>query len=73
MKGKRVGFAVGDRGRNDRVGYSWAAYGATQGQPDTLALCASSAPCEKIRKGTGDFDVVPWKVPEPQEAGNAGN
>ncbi|MEU5683377.1 hypothetical protein DEJ48_32930 [Streptomyces venezuelae] len=75
MKGKRVGFTVDDRGRNDRVGYSWAAYGATQGQPDTLALCASSAPYEKVRKGTGDSDVVPWKVPypEPQEAGNAGN
>ncbi|MEW2388188.1 Repetin [Streptomyces venezuelae] len=75
MKGKRVGFTVDDRGRNDRVGYSWAAYGATQGQPDTLALCASSAPYEKVRKGTGDFDVVPWKVPypEPQEAGNTGN
>ncbi|MEU6826459.1 Repetin [Streptomyces atriruber] len=66
MKGKRVGFTVDDRGRNDRVGYSWAAYGATQGQPDTLAKCASSAPYEKVRKGTGDFDVVPWKVPYPE-------
>ncbi|MET8686697.1 Repetin [Streptomyces sp. NPDC004732] len=70
IKGKRVGFTVDDRGRNDRVGYSWAAYGGTQGQPDTLAACASSAPYEKVRKGTGDFDVVPWKVPypEPQRA-----
>ncbi|QES40452.1 Repetin [Streptomyces venezuelae] len=70
MKGKRVGFTVDDRGRNDRVGYSWAAYGATQGQPDTLAKCASSAPYEKVRKGTGDFDVVPWKVPYPEPQGS---
>ncbi|MEV7195729.1 Repetin [Streptomyces sp. NPDC093510] len=75
IKGKRVGFTVDDRGGQDRVGYSWAAYGATQGQPDTLAKCASSAPYEKVRKGTGDFHVVPWKVPypEPQDAPGAQN
>ncbi|MFK4070008.1 Repetin [Streptomyces sp. NPDC029674] len=62
IKGKRVGFTVHDTGGQDRVGYSWAAYGGTPGQPDTLAKCASSAPYEKVRKGTGDFHVLPWKV-----------
>ncbi|QEU95722.1 hypothetical protein [Streptomyces kanamyceticus] len=67
IKDKRVGFTVDDKGkgRQDRVGYSWAAYGGTQGQPDTLAKCASSAPYEKVRKGTGDFDVLPWKFDYP--------
>ncbi|WP_098247086.1 Repetin [Streptomyces formicae] len=69
IKDKRVGFTVDDKGRGkgtqDRVGYSWAAYGGTQGQPDTLAKCASSAPYEKVRKGTGDFDVLPWKFDYP--------
>lgn len=69
IKGKRVGFTVHDTGGQDRVGYSWAAYGGTPGQPDTLAKCASSAPYEKVRKGTGDFHVLPWKVPYPTESG----
>lgn len=67
IKDKRVGFTVHDKGKakQDRVGYSWAAYGNTLGQPDTLAKCASSAPYEKVRKGTGDFDVLPWKFDYP--------
>ncbi|GAA1883180.1 hypothetical protein GCM10009837_00860 [Streptomyces durmitorensis] len=64
IKGGRVGFTVHDQGEQDRVGYSWAATGA----PDNtkkLTKCTSSAPHEKVKKGTGDFDVVPWKVPYP--------
>ncbi len=67
IKNRRVGFTVHDtgKGKQDRVGYSWAAYGATQGQPDTLAKCASSAPYEKVRSGTGDFTVLPWTFDYP--------
>ncbi|MEU5581988.1 Repetin [Streptomyces huasconensis] len=63
IKGGRVGFTVHDTGGTDRVGYSWAADG-----PDgtkKLPKCTSSAPHEKVRKGTGDFHVTPWKVPYP--------
>ncbi|WP_369216228.1 Repetin [Streptomyces flavofungini] len=66
IKGGRVGFTVHDTGGLDRVGYSWASAGG----PDNtrkLPKCASSAPFEKVRKGTGDFDVVPWKVPYPTD------
>ncbi|MFJ2772607.1 Repetin [Streptomyces sp. NPDC087300] len=67
IKDKRVGFTVHDKGsgKPDRVGYSWAPYGGTQGQPDTLAKCASSAPYEQVRAGTGDFHVLPWKFDYP--------
>ncbi|MGW0533739.1 Repetin [Streptomyces sp. NPDC003032] len=64
IKGGRVGFTVHDQGRTDRVGYSWAAVGG----PDNtkrLPKCTSSAPHEKVKKGTGDFHVLPWKVPYP--------
>ncbi|MGV9884239.1 Repetin [Streptomyces sp. NPDC003006] len=64
IKGGRVGFTVHDQGRIDRVGYSWAAVGG----PDNtrkLPKCTSSAPHEKVKKGTGDFHVLPWKVPYP--------
>ncbi|MET9825077.1 Repetin [Streptomyces sp. NPDC006349] len=59
-EGRRVGVTVHDLGRHDRLGYSWAATGspALGGEPPR---CVSSAPFEKVRKGTGDFDVVPWR------------
>lgn len=64
IKGGRVGFTVHDRGERDRVGYSWAAVGGPDGTKK-LTKCTSSAPFEKVKEGTGDFDVVPWKVPYP--------
>ncbi|MEU4998822.1 Repetin [Streptomyces sp. NPDC021622] len=64
IKGGRVGFTVHDQGKKDRVGYSWAAVGRPDGTKK-LPKCTSSAPHEKVRQGTGDFRVVPWKVPYP--------
>jgi len=64
IKGGRVGFSVHDLGKHDRVGYSWAATGGPDGTKK-LSKCNSSAPYEKVRKGTGDFHVLPWKVPYP--------
>jgi hypothetical protein len=58
-KGTRVGITVHDLGRHDRLGYSWA---TTEGLgPKDLPKCVSSAPFEKVEKGTGDFTVVPWQ------------
>ncbi|MFH9014539.1 Repetin [Streptomyces sp. NPDC017943] len=59
-EGKRVGVTVHDLGRHDRLGYSWAATGSPA-ETDGLPKCVSSAPFEKVRKGTGDFTVVPWR------------
>lgn len=64
IKGGRVGFTVHDQGKKGRVGYSWAAVGRPDGTKK-LPKCTSSAPHEKVRQGTGDFQVVPWKVPYP--------
>lgn len=47
-------------GRHDRLGYSWAAAGSPA-EGGELPRCVGSAPFEKVRKGTGDFDVVPWQ------------
>ena len=58
VKGHRVGISVHDTGGVDRLGYSWAASGDMG--PKDLPKCVSSAPFEKVRKGTGDFRVVPW-------------
>ncbi|MFE0175552.1 Repetin [Streptomyces sp. NPDC059002] len=66
IKGGRVGFSVHDQGKQDRVGYSWAATGAPDGTKK-LTKCTSSAPHEKVRAGTGDFRVVPWQVPYPTD------
>ncbi|MFB6773226.1 Repetin [Streptomyces sp. NPDC056337] len=59
-EGRRVGVTVHDLGRHDRLGYSWAATGSPVegGEPPE---CVGSAPFEKVRKGTGDFTVVPWR------------
>ncbi|MFB7087438.1 Repetin [Streptomyces sp. NPDC056296] len=59
-EGKRVGVTVHDQGRHDRLGYSWAATGSPA-EGAELPRCVSSAPFEKVRKGTGDFEVVPWQ------------
>ncbi|MGW5617536.1 Repetin [Streptomyces sp. NPDC003877] len=59
-EGKRVGVTVHDLGRHDRLGHSWAATG-TPAEMDGLPECVSSAPFEKVEKGTGDFTVVPWQ------------
>ncbi|MER7345094.1 Repetin [Streptomyces aurantiacus] len=65
-RGGRVGFSVHDTGKDklDRVGYSWAATGGPTGDKK-LPKCNSAAPFEKVKQGTGDFHVVPWKVPYP--------
>ncbi|MEU1317656.1 Repetin [Streptomyces tibetensis] len=59
-EGKRVGVTVHDLGRRDRLGYSWAATGSPVDAKE-LPKCVSSAPFEKVKKGTGDFTVVPWQ------------
>ncbi|MEU6914398.1 Repetin [Streptomyces olindensis] len=61
-KGKRVGITVQDIGRHDRLGYSWATTGTPVATKD-LPKCVSSAPFEKVQKGTGDFAVTPWQPP----------
>jgi hypothetical protein len=58
-EGKRVGVTVHDLGHHDRLGYSWAATG--RGAGNEPPRCVSSAPFEKVEKGTGDFTVVPWR------------
>ncbi|MDQ0747097.1 hypothetical protein QF034_001328 [Streptomyces africanus] len=59
-EGKRVGVTVHDLGRHDRLGYSWASTGSPA-ETKELPKCVSSAPFEKVAKGTGDFTVVPWQ------------
>ncbi|MGW5087695.1 Repetin [Streptomyces coelicoflavus] len=59
-EGRRVGVTVHDLGRHDRLGYSWAAVGSPA-EGGELPRCVSSAPFEKVKKGTGDFHVVPWQ------------
>ncbi|MEU9574607.1 Repetin [Streptomyces massasporeus] len=59
-EGKRVGVTVHDLGRRDRLGYSWASTGSPV-DTEELPTCVSSAPFEKVAKGTGDFKVVPWQ------------
>ncbi|MET9458439.1 hypothetical protein ABZY05_25720 [Streptomyces canus] len=59
-KGKRVGFTVHDVGRHDRLGYSWASVGSPV-ETKNLPKCASSAPFERVKNGTGDFRVLPWQ------------
>ncbi|RFU84263.1 Repetin [Streptomyces triticagri] len=71
LKGTRVGFSVHDVRGQDRLGYSWAAYGTPADQPGELSKCTSAAPFEKVRKGTGDFKVLPW-VPDFSAAGGQG-
>ncbi|MGW0756522.1 Repetin [Streptomyces sp. NPDC002814] len=58
-KGTRVGITVHDTGGTDRLGYSWAT--TEDLGPKDLPKCVSSAPFERVKKGTGDFRVVPWQ------------
>lgn len=60
VRGIRVGVTVHDLPTGDRLGYSWALASSPADQSTDLPLCLSSAPFETIRKGTGDFTVVPW-------------
>ncbi|MGW7088100.1 Repetin [Streptomyces sp. NPDC054871] len=66
IKGGRVGFTVHDQRRHDRVGYSWAAVGRPDGTKK-LPKCTSAAPFEKVKQGTGDFDVKPWHPTYPTD------
>lgn len=61
FRGKRVGITVHDDGRHDRLGYSWMT-------PKTFEVppCVGSAPFEKVKKGTGDFKVLPWHMEYPE-------
>ncbi|MCF1594197.1 Repetin [Streptomyces muensis] len=59
-EGKRVGVTVHDLGNRDRLGYSWASTGNPV-ETKELPKCVSSAPFERVKKGTGDFTVVPWR------------
>ncbi|MFW6692648.1 Repetin [Streptomyces sp. MAR4 CNX-425] len=59
-KGLRVGVTVHDKGHRDRLGYSWAGTGSPVEDKD-LAPCVSSAPFEKVKRGTGDYRVLPWR------------
>jgi hypothetical protein len=59
-EGRRVGVTVHDLGRHDRLGYSWMASGSPA-EGNEPPKCASAAPFEKVKKGTGDFTVVPWQ------------
>lgn len=60
--GNRVGFSVHDRGRHDRLGYSWATVGSPEDTND-LSTCVGAAPFEQVKSGTGDFHVLPWQSP----------
>ncbi|MCT7352416.1 Repetin [Streptomyces sp. 15-116A] len=61
-EGRRVGITVHDRGpgERDRLGYSWAATGSPAETKD-LPKCAGSAPFEQVKRGSGDFTVLPWQ------------
>ncbi|MGW3497259.1 Repetin [Streptomyces sp. NPDC001020] len=56
-KGRRVGITVTDDGKHDRLGYSWLS-------PETERLevprCLSTGAFETVKKGSGDFKVLPW-------------
>ncbi|MFF0475511.1 Repetin [Streptomyces sp. NPDC004284] len=63
FRNKRVGISVHDDGKHDRLGYSWV------GRDTNLEVppCLSSAPFEQVKKGTGDFKVLPWQLDYPTE------
>ncbi|MFF5976057.1 Repetin [Streptomyces sp. NPDC012769] len=63
LRGKRVGISVHDDGKRDRLGYSWVGRDASVEVPP----CLSAAPFEKVRAGTGDFQVLPWHLVYPTE------
>ncbi|MFC9342411.1 Repetin [Streptomyces sp. NPDC057020] len=61
---KRVGVSVHDDGRHDRLGYSWLTSDPTK---DEVPPCNAAAPYERVKAGTGDFQVLPWKFDYPTE------
>ncbi|MFG2870534.1 Repetin [Streptomyces sp. NPDC048338] len=63
FRNKRVGISVHDDGRHDRLGYNWI----TREEYKELPPCMSTAPFEKVRAGTGDFHVLPWRLEYPTE------
>ncbi|MET9650063.1 Repetin [Streptomyces sp. NPDC006460] len=63
FRNKRVGISVHDDGRHDRLGYNWI----TKEEYEELPPCMSTAPFEKVRAGTGDFHVLPWRLEYPTE------
>ncbi|MFF5789578.1 Repetin [Streptomyces sp. NPDC012693] len=60
----RVGVTVHDVPGGDRLGYTWM---TADPQRDKVPPCISGAPFEKVEKGTGDFEVVPWEFVYPTE------
>ncbi|CAM5503308.1 Repetin OS=Streptomyces glaucescens OX=1907 GN=SGLAU_05860 PE=4 SV=1 [Streptomyces glaucescens] len=60
-EGKRVGVTVHDLGLDHRLGYSWG----DDRQPGTDAEGPAEVRqrlfFEKVRRGMGDFTVVPWQ------------
>ncbi|MFJ7130146.1 Repetin [Streptomyces sp. NPDC098101] len=63
FRNERVGISVHDDGKRDRLGYSWI----TKEGDAELPPCMSPAPFEKVKAGTGDFRVLPWKLEYPTE------
>ncbi|MEU8620298.1 Repetin [Streptomyces sp. NPDC048623] len=63
FRGKRVGISVHDLGKHDRLGYSWIG----EDTEAKLPKCMGSAPFEKVKAGTGDFQVLPWQPDYPTE------
>ncbi|MFB7516574.1 Repetin [Streptomyces sp. NPDC056144] len=61
----RVGVTVHDvEGGPDRLGYTWM---TADPQKDKVQPCLSGAPFEKVKEGTGDFEVTPWEFVYPTE------
>ncbi|MFF8603433.1 Repetin [Streptomyces sp. NPDC015232] len=64
FEGVRVGVSVHDLGKRDRLGYSWLTQDPEAGD---VPKCQTAPPFEKVRSGTGDFDVLPWLLDYPTE------
>ncbi|MER6980056.1 Repetin [Streptomyces carpinensis] len=63
-KGRRVGITVTDDGKHDRLGYSWLSQDT---EHLTVPRCLSTGPFETVKKGSGDFKVLPWHPVFPTE------
>ncbi|MFE7586756.1 Repetin [Streptomyces gardneri] len=64
FKKARVGVTVHDDANGDRLGYTWM---TADPKKDKVPPCLSGAPFEKVKEGTGDFEVVPWEFVYPTE------
>ncbi|WP_405852536.1 Repetin [Streptomyces sp. NBC_00090] len=60
----RVGVTVHDDADGDRLGYTWM---TADPKKDKVPPCISGAPFEKVKEGTGDFEVTPWEFVYPTE------